>query len=86
MLLSFGGSGGAEKLNEAILSFMARKDKESADIYHIHAAGEKYYADIAARSPAVITKKSKKRIFPFTVIVKQAYLLFSNSLASPLMS
>ena len=65
LLLSFGGSGGAEKLNEAILSFMARKDKESADIYHIHAAGEKYYADIAARSPAVITKKSKKRIFPF---------------------
>jgi UDP-N-acetylglucosamine--N-acetylmuramyl-(pentapeptide) pyrophosphoryl-undecaprenol N-acetylglucosamine transferase len=64
-ILSFGGSGGAERLNEAILSLMAKKDKEHAGIYHIQAAGKKYYADIAARYPAFIARESKKRIFPF---------------------
>ena len=63
-LLSFGGSGGAKCLNDAVFSFMARRD-QGASFYHVHAAGKKYYEEAAARYPAFTKKSGKKRIYPF---------------------
>ncbi len=65
LIFSFGGSGGAQNLNEAILSFMARKDMQSKNIYHIHAVGKKYYETAAARYPGFTARHSRNRIFPF---------------------
>ncbi len=49
VLLSFGGSLGAEHLNDAILSWMDQYGKYRKDIYHIHACGKRDYDRIAAQ-------------------------------------
>ncbi len=49
VLLSFGGSLGAEHLNDAILNFMAQYGKDRKELYHIHACGKRDYERIAAR-------------------------------------
>ena len=64
LIFSFGGSGGAQCLNDAILSFMARKDEKNQNIYHVHAIGKKYYEEAATRYPSFILRQSKKRIVP----------------------
>lgn len=64
LIFSFGGSGGAQCLNDAILSFMAKRDI-GQNIYHVHAVGKKYYEEAAARYPAFTARNSKNRIFPF---------------------
>ncbi len=38
-VLSFGGSLGAEKVNDAVLELMRRVTSKRGDIYHVHAAG-----------------------------------------------
>lgn len=65
LLLSFGGSGGAQCLNDAMLTFMTRKDQKKDNIYHVHAIGKKYYAEIAKRYPALTSRNSRYRIYPF---------------------
>ena len=50
-ILSFGGSLGAEKINEAILNFMKIYSVKQSKIHHIHATGKAHY------SPAFNTKK-----------------------------
>ncbi len=65
LLLSFGGSGGAQKMNDALLSFMAQKDARKENLFHVHAVGRKYYAEAAGRYPAYITRHSRNRIYPY---------------------
>jgi UDP-N-acetylglucosamine--N-acetylmuramyl-(pentapeptide) pyrophosphoryl-undecaprenol N-acetylglucosamine transferase len=43
VLLSYGGSLGAEKINGAMLSFMKNVVSKHPEIYHIHASGSYYY-------------------------------------------
>lgn len=43
ILLSYGGSLGAEKINEAMLSFMKSAVASHPEIYHIHATGSSSY-------------------------------------------
>lgn len=64
-LLSFGGSGGARCLNEAILSFMAKRAQKRDDFFHVHAVGKKYYEDAAKRYPALTVRHSRYRIYPY---------------------
>lgn len=47
-LLSYGGSLGAEKINEAMLSFMKNVVSKRPEIYHIHATGASGYEKIKA--------------------------------------
>ena len=42
-ILSFGGSGGAEKINKVIEEFIINYSTKHKDIRHIHATGNKYY-------------------------------------------
>lgn len=44
LILSFGGSGGSEKMNEALLSLMKNHSSKNKNIKHIHATGKKYYS------------------------------------------
>ena len=46
ILLSYGGSLGAEKINEAMLSFMKNVVSSHPEIYHIHATGSSSYEKI----------------------------------------
>ena len=46
ILLSYGGSLGAEKINEAMISFMKNVVSSHPEIYHIHATGSSSYDKI----------------------------------------
>lgn len=48
MLLSFGGSLGADALNAAVLELMER-EKKHADVYHVHATGARSYDAFCAQ-------------------------------------
>jgi UDP-N-acetylglucosamine--N-acetylmuramyl-(pentapeptide) pyrophosphoryl-undecaprenol N-acetylglucosamine transferase len=43
LLLSFGGSRGAEMLNDAMLRFMREEVDATTNLYHVHATGEKHF-------------------------------------------
>lgn len=64
-LLSFGGSGGAQKINDAMLSFMTKKDARKDAIFHVHAVGKKYYEEAARHYPALTARHSRCRIYPY---------------------
>lgn len=51
-LLSYGGSLGAEHLNDAVLSYMEQYGKDRRDLYHIHVCGKRDYARIQERFEA----------------------------------
>ncbi len=50
VLLSFGGSLGARRINEEILSLMQNYTRQHKEIYHVHATGKNGYADFAAKA------------------------------------
>ncbi len=52
VLLSYGGSLGAEKINEAMLSFMRSAVSNNKEIYHVHATGSSAYEKIKAEFAA----------------------------------
>ncbi|MBR6916753.1 MAG: undecaprenyldiphospho-muramoylpentapeptide beta-N-acetylglucosaminyltransferase [Clostridia bacterium] len=47
VLLSYGGSLGAEKINESMLAFMKNVVSEDKSIYHIHASGSSGYGKMS---------------------------------------
>ncbi|MBP3605480.1 MAG: UDP-N-acetylglucosamine--N-acetylmuramyl-(pentapeptide) pyrophosphoryl-undecaprenol N-acetylglucosamine transferase [Clostridia bacterium] len=65
LLLSFGGSGGAGALNAAMLSLMRKAAEGDGGIYHVHAAGKKYFEDIRKSNPAFTIGKGRLRVYPF---------------------
>ncbi len=65
LLLSFGGSGGAECLNRAMLSFMTEAHEKKTQLCHIHATGKRYYGEIAAQHPSLTASHARRRILPF---------------------
>lgn len=64
MLLSFGGSGGAEVLNDTAMRLM-QKLSESGGVLHVHAAGRKYFEKIKREHPAFTKGGARLRVFPF---------------------
>lgn len=65
LLLSFGGSGGAERLNDTMMDFIMKKDERKNNLYHIHACGKKYYGSLAERYPMLTAKNARARLYPF---------------------
>lgn len=48
VLLSFGGSGGAEKINRAVLAMMKEYSSKQTNLLHIHATGKRDYSESKA--------------------------------------
>lgn len=46
LIVSFGGSGGAKKINEIMLEVMKQHSAKSASIKHIHATGRSYFNEL----------------------------------------
>ncbi len=63
VVVSFGGSLGAEALNRAVISSMLH-EKGIRDIVHIHATGRRYYEEASRVHPELI-KNSRIRIVPY---------------------
>jgi UDP-N-acetylglucosamine--N-acetylmuramyl-(pentapeptide) pyrophosphoryl-undecaprenol N-acetylglucosamine transferase len=64
-ILSFGGSGGAEKLNQEVISLMKNHSAKSPKIKHVHATGKKYYDKIKDENPSFVRGYNGCKILPF---------------------
>lgn len=65
LLLSVGGSGGAERLNSAVIELMRDYSVKRKDLFHIHSCGRTYYDKIAEENPDLCSKHGKCRVVPF---------------------
>ena len=54
LITSFGGSGGAKKLNDVILELMKNHSAQTKEIKHVHACGKRYYNDIKEKYPSLV--------------------------------
>lgn len=50
MILSFGGSLGANRMNEEVLGLMNTYGRENPDVLMIHSTGSRHYAEVCARA------------------------------------
>ena len=64
-ILSLGGSGGAESINNNVIKLMQNFSSNQADVMHIHISGKRYYESIKSRHPEFCNSSNKCRIFPF---------------------
>ena len=65
LISSFGGSGGSERINEAVISLMKTHSSKTKNIRHIHSCGNKYYDKIKNQHPEFITGKNGCIIKPY---------------------
>lgn len=63
LILSFGGSRGAELLNDAVLRFMQEDIPRHPRLYHVHATGEKHFE--ACRQRLGGAAAGRARILPY---------------------
>ncbi len=61
-IVSFGGSGGAETLNDIIMDLMNDRAKARSNILHLHATGEKYYPDAKIKYRELAKGRGGQRI------------------------
>ena len=64
-ILSFGGSGGAEKMNESIISLMKNYSSRKIEIKHLHACGKKYFEQMKKENDALAKGHNGCKIVPF---------------------
>ena len=65
LIVSFGGSLGAEKINLAVLGAMKNYICEKKNIHHIHSSGYGYYDKIKAEHPELCKGKNGCLILPY---------------------
>ena len=65
VIVSFGGSGGAKRLNEAILSLIEDYSTKKRGIYHLHASGRKYYDAITKEAQTLTEGTHSAKIVPY---------------------
>ena len=65
LIASFGGSGGSEKLNEAIINVMKNHSEKNKHLRHIHSCGRKYFSDIKNKYPELTLGKNGCVIKPY---------------------
>jgi len=65
LISSFGGSGGSERINEAVISLMKTHCSKTKSIRHIHSCGSKYYDEIKNQYPEFVSGKNGCFIKPY---------------------
>ena len=70
LITSFGGSIGAQKLNEVVLEVMEKYSSKEKDIRHIHAMGKRYFPE----NVSSINKYPRCRILPYISNMPQLLL------------
>lgn len=64
-IVSFGGSGGSETLNNTIISVMNDYSRKNAKIKHLHATGHKYYERVKEDFPHLIMGGKGCNVVPY---------------------
>ena len=65
LIVSFGGSLGAERINDVCLRLMASISEKHPSIHHIHGCGKRYYEALARSYPHFCTEGARCRIYPY---------------------
>lgn len=65
VILSFGGSGGAETVNDNIIKLMKNYSARVPRIKHIHASGKKYFDSIRESQPELVRGRDGCIIYPY---------------------
>lgn len=85
MILSLGGSLGAQKLNDEIFQFMYEYASKKG-IYHVHSTGERYYKNIAQKYSIFLNNEGKCRAVSYinnmATYMKAADIVISRAGAS----
>ena len=64
-IVSFGGSGGADKINDAVIALMKEYSSENNEIKHIHATGRRSYKKLKETYPELAKGKNGAKIIPY---------------------
>ena len=64
-ILSLGGSGGSEIINQQIITLMKNYSQKLSDTLHIHACGKRYFEEIKKKNAELIESQNGTRIIPF---------------------
>ena len=64
-ILSFGGSGGSEKINDSIISLMKSYSTKKSEIKHVHACGKKYIGKIRNENELLVKGYNGCKIVSF---------------------
>ena len=64
-ILSFGGSTGAQRLNESIISLMESYSVKRKSVKHLHGCGKRYFEEIKEKYPLFAKGKDGCKIVPF---------------------
>ena len=80
-ILSFGGSGGAKKINEIMISIMKEYTSKEKNTRHVHCTGEKYYTTMNKQSKSFNTNgcSIKEYIDDMPTYIKAADLVICRS-------
>ena len=67
LIISFGGSGGADRINDTVIDLMREYSRNNKNVRHIHAVGRKKYDKVKAKYPELTKRErhSKCRIVPY---------------------
>ncbi len=65
MIISFGGSGGAETMNNIIIQVMKNHSRKKRRIRHIHATGKKYFDEVSAHTPDLTSGINGCKLVPY---------------------
>ena len=65
MILSFGGSLGSQKINEAVIDLMRCYSSKKSNIKHLHAMGATSYKEIAQQTLSDLNNKNGCKIVPY---------------------
>lgn len=82
LIVSFGGSGGAEAVNKCIIELMKAYSTKNSLIKHIHAVGNKYYPEIKKNESNLCRGSHGCKILPYIenmpVVMNAADLVISR--------
>ncbi len=76
LIVSYAGSGGAERMNEVILEFMNEYSSKNPKIKHVHATGRRYYKKFAEKSEAFKKEKERLTLLPY---IEDLHLMLNAS-------
>ena len=81
LILSFGGSGGAEKINEEMIEMIKNYSSKQNDIKHIHATGEAYFKKMPSKDRLIQQGKCEivSYIHNMPLMMKAADIVISRS-------
>ena len=65
LIVSFGGSGGADRLNEVMLEVIRKYTSKNNIMRHIHATGKRRYSKIKELAPDLCKEKNGTRLIPY---------------------